>query len=144
MAADKFIGRLTFSGCAVRDQAGARMPPWSLFRCGNSRIDTTACFPKIERPDDESGFAVHTRAMSLGRARAEGRLQVDDGVGTPVRGPPTWVAKNPTVLRHSTQTRCERVPGAMSDDFQLGNVFKVALIIGAVVLALGLIGIWIT
>ncbi len=32
----------------------------------------------------------------------------------------------------------------MSDDFQLGNVFKVALIIGAVVLALGLIGIFIT
>ena len=82
--------------------------------------------------------------MSLGRARAEGRLQVDDGVGTPVRGPPKWVAKNPPVLRHSTQTRCERVPGAMSDDFQLGNVFKVALIIGAVVLALGLIGIFIT
>ncbi len=31
-----------------------------------------------------------------------------------------------------------------SDDFQLGKVFKVALIIGGIVLALGLIGILIT
>ena len=32
----------------------------------------------------------------------------------------------------------------MSDDFHLGHVFTVALIIGGIVLALGLIGIWIT
>ena len=31
-----------------------------------------------------------------------------------------------------------------SDDFHLGNVFKVTLIIGGIVLALGLIGIFIT
>ena len=36
------------------------------------------------------------------------------------------------------------VPGAMSDDFKLGHVFTVALIIGGVVLVLGLIGILIT